>query len=289
MNIPVVIIHIGYKDYLKTNLEITGKNNKIFLIGDNTVKCLENINNVTFIDINKYIHHPTILNYKKFFVNYSSNGYGIEWLCFSRIFILNLFLKEFNIDSIFHLDSDNILLKNINDYIFKKPIAYSLNINWHQNRMSNSIHNGLVNINFCDKFINLYENIYVNKTKHYLIENKIKYHTDLNGNFVKGGICDMTLYYLLQNEKIIEVDNLSFPKKINDEEYVFINNLNNGEGYESREQYLLENNKIKIYSQNNKNLIYDKINKKYYNLFNIHFQGGAKQYLNDNLKSILYY
>ena len=28
--IPVVIIHEGYKEYLKINLEITGKNNKIF-------------------------------------------------------------------------------------------------------------------------------------------------------------------------------------------------------------------------------------------------------------------
>ena len=39
--IPAVIIHIGYREYLKVNLEITGMNNKIYLIGDNSVKNME--------------------------------------------------------------------------------------------------------------------------------------------------------------------------------------------------------------------------------------------------------
>ena len=52
--IPVLIIHEGYKEYLKINLEITGKNNKIYLIGDKSVEHLGNIKNVTFVNIDKY-------------------------------------------------------------------------------------------------------------------------------------------------------------------------------------------------------------------------------------------
>ena len=72
--IPVVIIHEGYKEYLKINLEITGKNNKIYLIGDKSVKFLEALYNVTFIDINKYRNHSKIKDLQKHFVNYSSNS-----------------------------------------------------------------------------------------------------------------------------------------------------------------------------------------------------------------------
>ena len=54
---------------------------------------------------------------------------------------LNTTIK--NIDKIFHIDSDNILLKNINKYIFEKEIAYCIVKNHHKERMSNSIHNGL--------------------------------------------------------------------------------------------------------------------------------------------------
>lgn len=283
-NIPVVIIHTTYKEYLKINLEITGKNNKIILIGDNTLKHLSKLNNVTFVDITKYNNIPFINECRKSFVNYSSNSSNFEWICFERVFILKYFMEEYNIESIFHIDSDNILLLNINDYPFEKNIAYCITKNYHQYRMSNSIHVGLLNKNFCNKFSELYQDIYINKSKFNLVKEKINYHTDKNGKYINGGICDMTLYYILNNENIIDVENLLIPKN----NIVFINNVNYGEGYESKEQYSLKNNIMDIkFTKNNKCLINDKINNKELQMCNIHFQGGAKILLNEQLKTYL--
>ena len=283
-NIPVVIIHRTYKEYLKINLEITGKNNKIFLIGDNQVKHLSKLNNVKFIDIKRYNNIPLINVCRKSFVNYSSNSSNFEWICFERVFILKYFMEEYNIESIFHIDSDNILLLNINEYPFEKNIAYSLCKNYDQYRMSNSIHVGLLNKNFCNNFIELYKDIYINKSKFNLVKGKINYHTNKNGQYVRGGICDMTLYYILNNENIIDVENLLIPKN----NIVFKNNVNNSEGYESKEQYSLKNNIIDIkFTKNNKCLINDKINNKELQIFNIHFQGNAKRFLNEQLKTFL--
>ena len=101
----------------------------------------------------------------------------------------------------------------------------------------------------------------------------------------------MTLYYLLNQEKIIEVDNLMQTKIINNKKIVFMNNINNGEGPDSKEQYELINNIIKIQKSSNgeDNYLYDKINKEYLVLMNIHFQGGAKSFMNENLKKFLNY
>ena len=288
--IPVLIIHEGYKEYLKINLEITGKNNKIYLIGDKSVEHLGNIKNVTFVNIDKYNNNLQIIQYANNFINYSSNSKSFEFLCFKRVFILKLFMNEYNFDKIFHIDSDNILLKNINDYVFSKDNAYVCNKNWHKNRMSNSIHTGLLDKKFVLEFEKLYEDIYINKSKLHLIKEKINYHTK-NNNFVNGGICDMTLYYLLNQEKIIDVENLLENKVINNKKIVFMNNINNGEGPDSKEQYELINNIIKIQKSSNgeDNYLYDKINKQFLVLMNIHFQGGAKSLMNENLKKFLNY
>jgi hypothetical protein len=283
-SIPVVIIHTSYKDYLKINLEISGIKNKIYLIGDNDVKQLENINNVTFVDINKYRELQYIKDKKKNFINYSSNNANFEWICFERVFILKFFMEEYKLENIFHMDSDNILLTDINTYPFKKNIAYCVNKNYHTYRMSNSIHTSLLTLEFCNKFIQLYEDLYVNKSKFFLIEDKIKFHTnEKTKRYINGGICDMTLYYLLISEGILDVQNLVEPNDGN----VFINNINNGEGYDSKEQYEIKSNLLKINIMP-KNITVNDIKKNVsYKLMNIHFQGGAKRLLNEQFKHVI--
>lgn len=283
-DIPIVIIHIGYQDYLKYNLEITGINNKIYLIGDNSIQHLEKINNVSFVNISKYKHLQPIINSKNKFINYSSNSKDFEWICFERVFILKYFLLDFNLSKVFHIDSDNILLGNINNYKFQKEIAYCCNKNYNQYRMSYSIHCALLNLNFCNKFIELYQDIYINKSKLYLIEDKINYHLDKNTNrFINGGICDMTLYYLLVEHNLLDVQNLLKPNQ----NIVFINNINNGEGFNSKEQYFTLNNILKINLEPNLITVNDKINNISYKLFNIHFQGSSKNLLNQNFKNVI--
>jgi hypothetical protein len=281
--IKIVIIHIGYKKYLEENLKITSQQNKIILIGDNSLERLGTMNNVIYINIDKYLTYA-ISNFKKYFINYSSNNVEFEFICFARIFVLEQFMKEYNIKKIFHSDSDNVILININKYIFTKDVAYIINKNYENPyRMSNSIHCALLNIEFCNIFIKLYEDIFINKSKMYLIQDKINFH---KREFINGGICDMTFYYLINEYKMLDIQNLALPIKINGIKYVFINNYNNGEGFQSRTQYkLTTNNTIFVKKIGDKSdiynnyTIYDELNNEELQICNIHFQGTAKKYL----------
>ena len=274
-NINVCIIHIGYKKYLEENIKITSKTNKIYLIGDETVKCLEKYENVEYIDIDEFMKNEKLHFYKSKFENYSSNSEDFEWFCICRIFIIQLFLQKYNLQHIFHIDSDCILCNNINNYPFKKDIAYCINQNYENKyRMSNSIHSALLNNKFCIEFEKLYNDLYVNKSKIYLLEDKINYHKNN-----EGGICDMTLYYLLRNENYISTDNLLEIRNYKNKKITFMNTLYSNESSTHKEQYLKENNIIKLYDINEKKYIYDKINDEYIELWNIHYQGDCKNLL----------
>ena len=51
------------------------------------------------------------------------------------------------------------------------------------------------------------------------------------------------------------------------------------EGYEYQDQYELNKGYLKIYKKNKTNYIFDKKNKEYLKLLNIHYQGKAKKIL----------
>lgn len=272
-DLSVIIIHIGYKDYLESNLKITGKNNNIYLIGDQSIEHLNKLPNVNFFNIEKYLSDPLINYFKKHFINYSDLKSDFQWLCFLRIFIIKLFLIQENLDFIFHIDSDNILFYDINSYNFSKNVAYCINNDWHEFRMSCSVHSALINLEFCQIFEQLYVDIFVTKSKFYLIKDKINYHKNQ-----PGGICDMTLYYLINKFKMVDVENLCQSKRVNNNYFVFMNSINSPEGPNIQNQYAFENHTIKInkIKKSNNYLIYDQYNDSYLQIFNIHFQGTSK-------------
>ena len=284
-NLSCVIIHKGYQPYLKYNLEITSRNNNVFLIGDESIKFLEKLNNnITFIDINKYENINKLIGYKDKFENYSTNSFEFEWFCFARVFILQEFLNDFNLNQVFYIDSDNILLVDIRKLKFKKSCAYLIPNNQENFRMSASIHSGLIDKNFCFEFEKIFNEIYISKEKHSLIIPKVDYHKKFN---VPGGICDMTLYYLLYSENYIDPQNLLEDITLNEmSDYIFMLNINTSEGLSSYECYELEKDKIKIFAGNK---IKDLSKNKMLNLCNIHFQGPAKKKLNRFTKFKLNY
>lgn len=273
--IPVIIFHKGYKEYLKNNLLISSRFNEIYLLGDKSLKNLGNIPNVNFVDIEKYEQDPLIINLKKHFKNYSN--YVHEWIWTAgnlRILCLYLFMKEYNFDKIFNTDSDNIIFKNIDSIKFNKDIAYSICQDYeNNNRMSCGIGNALLDINFFEQYIKLYKEIYVTGEKIFLIKDKIEFHKDKKNG---GGICEMTFAYLLHKYNYIDVQNLLSEF----DDIVFMHHINTSEGDISLHQYEIENGLIKIFKKDDKSLLYDKINKKYVEIVNVHFQGGAKKFLN---------
>ena len=279
--LPVVIVHKGYKDYLKYNLEITSQNNKIYLIGDNSLKPLESFENVNFIEINKYLSNNKIKLFSNNFTNYSTNTKEYELFCFLRILIIKLFMEEYKLEKVFHLDSDNILFYNIANYPFEKEIAYQFGYNKNKFSMTDSIHNGLINMDFCKQFEKLYEQIYITKEKHSYIEDKIDYHANKK---IGGGICDMTFYYIMRKNKLVDVQDLCKPKIINGKKYIFIDNVSNGSDVESKHKYVTSNNYILIKKdENNQPYVTNRKTKEKYYIFNIHFQGKSKELLNQNL------
>ena len=92
-DIPCVIVHRGFKPYLKYNLEITSKNNKVFLIGDESVSNLASISdNIEFVNIEEYETRKRIIDLKNNFVNYNTQPQDIEWMNYERVFIIHDFI-----------------------------------------------------------------------------------------------------------------------------------------------------------------------------------------------------
>jgi hypothetical protein len=270
MSIPIVVIHKGSQTYVEKALQIIRKTNKlVYLLGDDSNKHFEKSCDIQHIPIKSLEVTKEQAKFIKSFVNYSTNPYDYELVCFLRVFWLGEFMKKFKYERVFHLDSDCILLYDINTYKFTSDIAYIVNSNFENPfRMASSIHSALLNMDFVDKFTQLCTDIYINKTKLKLIEKKVNYH---KANKVPGGICDMTLYYLLIQEGL-KVQ----PLNVETDGFIFINNINGAEGPESREQYEKNGTYMRIFDGNR---IYDNKNEKYVNLFSIHYQGGAKQLL----------
>lgn len=287
--IPCVIVHLGNRPYLKINVEITCKNNLLYFIGDESCSYLQQHPNCIFINISKY-EKQWISDLEKHFVNYSSNSRIFEWLCFKRVFILKEFLKDYELESVFHMDSDNILLHDINKFHFTEKVAYLNSYPWKTTDMCSSIHCALLTLEFCNVFEQLFKDIFVNKLKLNLLREKIDYHYVDKDRFVNGGVCDMTFYFLINKLELVRVQNLMEQVLFKEDDiYVntFMNNYGVSEGISSKEQFRMSNGVIEIEKHANgaDNLITDITTDKQIRVWNIHFQGSNKSFMNESLKS----
>lgn len=285
-NINTVVVHDKQSDFLESSLRITSKNNKVYLIGNESVKYLEKYKNIHFVDINKYFNMPKFKRYQEKFEHFGDKDEYSYYFWFMRLFLIHEFMKDYSFDNIFSCDSDNILLHDVNSYPYKAKNAICIPPVWEPHWFASSVHAGLITQEFCEQYEMLYEDIFINKSKFNLIEDKILHH-ETN----PGGVCDMTLYHYIVEMGLVDMQNLLEPVLMNNEKFVFINNYANGEGSQSQTQYKTTRKSIKIYisKKNKTNLIYDEINQEYVNFFNLHFQGKSKKYINKKLEKKLIY
>ena len=277
-NISCVMMVDYFHKYIKTSLNISSKFNHIYLLATPQFKSYEN-ENITYVDIGDYNDLEFTNSLKSNFINYGAKDKKSEIFWLSRIPKLKQFMKDFNLESVFMIDSDNILLFDINNYPYANRNALCISKNWSEYHNSASIHSALLTQDFCEKYEKLYTDIFINKSKFHLVEPKIEFHKKN-----PGGIADMTIYYHLYSENILQFDNLYDPKTVEGDKSVFINNYSTSEGYSNQDQYQLKNKFLKIYNKNGSNFIYDKINNEYLKILNVHYQGKAKKKLNSLLK-----
>ena len=247
MTIPIVIFHLGNQQYFTKCVELNSIKNKVYVIGDET-SCGIFHNNVQHFNISN-MYSEELEQFKSNFINYSTNHHEFELFCFCRMFYIKKLMEMLNIEQICHLDSDCVLLEST-DYVFKniQQNAFMItNRTFLDNKNiynTGSVHSSLLNIDFLNKFVQLCLDIYVNKSKFYLIEPKINYFTKNN---LPGGVCDMTLYYLLYLEKMIDVFNLFNFFDYNGESSTLDDNINSSESYLENVVFIMNNNNKKAW------------------------------------------
>ena len=282
--VPVIIHHTGgNQEYFQNCVRINSQKNKVYLIGDDVNKdTFKDNKNVEHVHINE-LDSNGISEFKQHFINYGSNSHIFELNCFLRVFYLKQLIMLKKLTRVFYVDSDCVVLDNISEILHKCPnikIGYPI-VTLESNLLSMaSIHSSVINLDFCNKCLELCYDIYISKTKFHLIEPTINNHK--NGGI---GVSDMTIYYLCYLHNILSdpITDLNNIITIDGEECAFDHNVYERYGYLGRNTYQgAWNTSISRWSEVK---IIHKVNDKYYattidnkriRLLSIHFQGGAK-------------
>ena len=86
MDIPIIIFHLGYKEYVYLSLlQALKYNNKVILITD-CVNLYKNHNNLTIINYNNYCKNTN--NFKNKYIHFSTNSLQIELICIIRWMVI---------------------------------------------------------------------------------------------------------------------------------------------------------------------------------------------------------
>ena len=261
--VPIVYFHIGNQPYLYRSIQHNKQFGPIVLIGDKSNR------DADCIHVNyKQLETPELIEFTSNFVNYSTNSKIVELLCFIRVFYLRRWMELNSIREVVHVDSDCLLFRPLLEMFPDKKLAYLYQSG--SDRMAASIHISFLTYDFVLAFERLCRDIYVTKTKFHLIEEKIKHHQE---NGIPGGICDMTLYYLLTKELVVRplLD-------IQPDGTTFDDNINDTNGFAGPETFVHENN-IKVLRQNGIVVEAKCVDGSYIRMNNIHYQGGAKKYI----------
>jgi hypothetical protein len=277
--IPVVIHHLGDQLYFQKCVELNAKHNKVIVIGDSTnIKLFQHNINVQHVHIDTLMTDD-VRDFEKYFVNYSSNNPTFEFLCFQRIFVLRELLKTRNLTKVVYVDSDCILLDNMTEYFNTFPdihSAVSIVTSNSPYNMTACIHNSLLTIHFCDVFIQLCKDIYQNKSKFHLIQDKAVWHQKTR---TPGGICDMTLYYLMvQHKMVTNVADLNATRIYQNELCVFDHNSCIKYGFLGDNTFQVKND-LKVIVKQGSHYYALLHNGQPIRLLSMHFQGNNKKYL----------
>jgi hypothetical protein len=295
MSIPLVIVHIGDSYYLQDVVEVNAKRNTVYFVGNEANAYLGQIPNVTHVTYTKF-EDTHVQRMKNHFLelekgiqtnqlnlinpDYACTNNGTyQFLCFARVYFVKKLMELYNLELVFHVDSDCFLLEPTQDLaeVMGKRLAYGIEHIHNNIHMVGSIHNAFLTKRFCDAFLQLYDDIYVNGTKRHLLEHKLMCIQNKIGG---GKICDMNLYYILWQQKLLDILDMTQPFLYKGELCVFDHCLGNATGFEGGQTYETERDtfgflkKLRI----EKGKVYQRTTKgKEIRLLSLHFNGQDKQ------------
>lgn len=265
MSIPIVIVHTGNPDYLQSVITHASKYSKtVVLLGDESNQSIKNALHISL----SALKTNELSIFERSFVNYSTCNSKFERFCFSRIFYIREWMRRNKITAVVHLDSDCLILRNV-DELFNGQLALLYN---HKDaglgKMSGSIAISCLTAQFMDNFIELCNDIYVTKIKLELIQEKINYHRSSKS---PGGVCDMTLYYILAQS--LNPRNLL---DIQDDGSSYDDNINDSLGFNGQDTFVL-NRRMKIIKVVDGKVVALCRDGREIRLNNLHYQGNSKK------------
>tara|TARA_R100000008_G_scaffold17216_1_gene8582 strand:+ start:2122 stop:4632 length:2511 start_codon:yes stop_codon:yes gene_type:complete len=189
-DIKHIMIHYGKSNYLDDAINISKNHgNDVVLLSDDHI---EGLKNDMYFEFEKIYQHMSTC-YEK-----------LEKINFLRWFILYEYMVQNNLDKVFYSDSDVAILCDINETLqsFDKTM-YAIPEYQPEYRWSMSGHTSLWNIgdlkSFCEFCISTYSNN---------IEKLKEKHSHHEKNNIRGGITDMTLFYLFYPENRDKILNI---------------------------------------------------------------------------------
>lgn len=184
--IPVVFLHLKSATLVTEKvIQQAGKENKVFLIGDDHTRVLANSPNVTFVDIGQ-VMDSDFIEFQERYEHLSTNPASIELFCFLRWFAIKKFMEAFEYDRIFYADTDVMIYCDVTEEE-KKYEQFDMTL----------IHRCCGSTSFISKtaitdFCNFTLDIYRNKGGHLYGELLNKF-SNMQKHNKAGGVCDMTL------------------------------------------------------------------------------------------------
>jgi hypothetical protein len=279
MNLPIIIFHLGDREYVHLCLKHAKKyNDNVILITD--IPEVYKYTGATCINYHKY--SDRITQFQKMYKHFSTNSYQLELICIIRWFVVYDYMKEFKIKRAFICDSDVLIYEDLTEIDLQYLNSYDFMLSSSHSKDLNGCHS-IWNFEKLQEFVIFCFKFY----KHQLPNIEKWYETYIS----PGGICDMTLlYYFTHKENVFQGLQLpGFPTFENDLTKIFDNKLTFDQHLATYGNHLypddyqmdeITKNK-KITFIDNKPFCFNKRLNKDIRFVVLHFQGKNKRVMKD--------
>jgi len=279
MKTPIICVHTGKHRYLYYVLRQAKLfNENVILLGDDvSTSCKKT---AKYFALEQFSGSNLQKQFISSYFHLSTNNEEFERACFLRWFQILEFMKQNEIASVIHIDSDNLIYKNLVYTIEDKISLYDAGYNIAAQNYDDMIWAASPHISFwkdnklrdfCLFVLEQYRN-----GKNELLK-KWNYTRD---NRLAGGVSDMTLLYLYYLKNSSTIANLLLP--VNDSLYVD-QNINIAQNYfvdEFRMRVIGKGISVKdIRIKNGIPLCLNERRKNEIEFVSLHFQGFAKYFL----------